>query len=123
MMTKLEIINAQIECLQRQLKSYTNRHSSGHWSWLQNSPDLYGEQYIELYNPEKSTVEKLTVREVYWLLYYQVIPEGSVIKPRCDAKNCVNPEHLDIHYYLGENKHYPRPNDDSDWGIPNGWNF
>lgn len=58
------------------------------WEWTGSRSDGYG-----TLRTDRSCIK---AHRVSWILHKGPVPEGSVIRHRCDNAGCVNPDHLEL---------------------------
>lgn len=64
----------------------------GCWEWRGKKNDSgYG-----LINAPRLALESPRVHRLMWAMHNGPIPEGAVVRHRCDNPPCVNPDHLEI---------------------------
>ena len=62
----------------------------GCWEWIGMRSNGYGRFRIN--NPRR----KELAHRMAWILTYGSIPDGMVIRHKCDNTGCCNPDHLEI---------------------------
>lgn len=68
----------------------------GCWEWRGKKNDSgYG-----LINAPRLALESPRVHRLMWAMHNGPIPEGAVVRHRCDNPPCVNPNHLEIGSHL-----------------------
>jgi hypothetical protein len=64
--------------------------NSGCWLWSIGQLDAYG--YGRIYHDRKMQI----AHRVSWMLHRGKIPNGLLVRHKCDIRACVNPAHLEI---------------------------
>lgn len=64
--------------------------SKGCWSWLKSlDKNGYGWIYDEDFRHIKA-------HRASWLVHFGSIPDGMIVRHKCDTPHCTNPEHLEL---------------------------
>lgn len=73
-------------------RSYTPVTETGCWIWDHCGGEK--QRYGSIYNPETKGMERCN--RFSYRLHKGEIPEGLVVRHKCDTTFCVNPDHLEL---------------------------
>ena len=76
--------------LKEKLRAYSKVSPSGCWEW-QRSKAGNGYGRISIGNQKQDYAHRVSYRE-----FNGTIPEGFLVRHKCDNPSCCNPEHLDV---------------------------
>lgn len=68
--------------------------STGCWRWL-GSRTLMGYGSFSYY-PEPRNCRTVSAHRASWVMAYGDIPLGMVVRHKCDVKDCIRPDHLEL---------------------------
>jgi len=82
--------------LQEQLRARSTENAdSGCWEW-QGQISNSGHGRLKIYDEVTDSNRIVSAEDASYIVFLGGIPDGSLVRQRCNNRLCVNPEHLEL---------------------------